>query len=389
MAWISYTRPMRIQGAAVCVCFSLAASAADADVSRSEFGKLDDGRTVESIVLSNHQGLRARIITYGATLQSFQVPDRAGRMADVVLGYGDLASYAAKREFFGATVGRVANRIAEGKFTLDGHVYTLTTNSGPNTLHGGKVGFDKMNWTIVGTESAPFPSVTLRYVSPGGEGGFPGTLTATATYSLNDRNELQVEYLATSDAPTVVNLTNHTFWNLGGEGSAQNVLQHLLMIPADRFTPVDANLIPTGELRPVAGTPFDFRSSHAIGRDIREVRDLQIVYGKGYDHNWVIGESPTAEPRLVARVEDPASGRVLEVLSNQPGLQFYTANSLSGERAGKSGRSYRQSDGFALEPQLFPDVVNRPAFGSARLDPGGEYRNLIVFRMSVARRHGI
>jgi aldose 1-epimerase len=238
-------------------------------------------------------------------------------------------------------------------------------------------------WRVIEATEGPTPSVTLEYVSPDGEQGFPGTLTTTARYALVQGNELHIEYRATTDRPTVVNLTHHALWNLAGEGSGRGALEQWLMIPAERYTPVDATLIPTGELRPVAGTVFDFRAAKPIVRDIREARDVQIEYGRGFDHNWVISDVPSAEPRLVARAEDRGSGRVLEVLSDQPGVQFYSGNFFTGTRAGKSGSRYRQGDGFALEPQAFPDTVNRPAFGSVRLDPGQQYRNRIVYRFST------
>ena len=229
--------------------------------------------------------------------------------------------------------------------------------------------------------------MTLRYVSPDGEEGYPGTLTATATYALDDTNTLTVTYEATTDKPTIVNLTNHSFFNLAGEGSGRSILDQTLTIPAERFTPVDATLIPTGEILPVAGTPFDFREPAVIGARIRDGRDVQIVRGRGYDHNWVVTDAPTAEPHPVARVEDPESGRVLDVASNQPGLQFYAGNFLNATAVGKSGLAYRQSDALALEPELFPDTPNRPAFGSARLDPGKTYRNVITYRFSTSPAH--
>jgi aldose 1-epimerase len=349
---------------------------------REVFGVLADGRAVDAVTLTNESRMSARIIAYGATLQSLVVPDAFGNRADVVLGYADLASYVEKPEFFGATIGRVANRIAGGVFTLDGETYSTPRNDGENTLHGGRQGFDKVLWSVVEVTTT---SVTLRYVSPDREQGFPGTLTTHATYSLNERNELAIEYRAITDKPTIVNMTNHPLWNLAGESSPHGAMSHWLMIPAERYTPVDDALIPTGELRPVAGTAFDFRVAKPIDRDLRDARDAQIVAGRGFDHNWVIADAPLAEPTLVARAEDRVSGRVLEVLSDQPGLQFYSGNFLNGTRAGKSGRLYRQGDGFALEPQRFPDAVNRPAFGSIRLAPGDEYRNRIVYRLATRK----
>jgi aldose 1-epimerase len=355
------------------------------ELTRAPFGTLADGRSVEAITLTNDSGVSARIIPYGATLQSLMVPDASGHVADVVLGYVDLASYVDKPEYLGSTIGRVANRIAKGRFTLDGTTYETVRSEGEHTLHGGRTGFDKVLWRVTGTTTGASASVTLEYVSPDGDQGFPGTLTTSAHYALNEQNELHIEYRATTDRPTVVNMTNHAIWNLAGEGSDDGAMEQWLMIPADRYTPVDDTLIPTGELRPVAGTTFDFRVAKPIVRDVRDSRDAQIVFGRGFDHNWVISDAPAPHPRLVARAEDRASGRVLEVLSDQPGIQFYSGNFLNGTRAGKSGRLYRQGDGFALEPQRFPDVVNRPAFGSARLAPGEEYRNRIVYRLSVRK----
>ncbi|MEE7439426.1 galactose-1-epimerase [Methylobacterium oryzae] len=363
------------------------APARAAEPTRAVFGTLPDGRTVEEVTLTNGKGVTARILSWGALLRSLDVPDRSGKAADVVLGYNDLASYLAKGNYFGASVGRYANRIRAGRFTLDGRTYTLATNDGPNALHGGASGFDKQLWTITAVKGGAAPSVTLRYVSPDGEEGYPGTLTATATYALDDTNTLTVTYEATTDKPTIVNLTNHSFFNLAGEGSGRSILDQILTIPAERFTPVDATLIPTGEHLPVAGTPFDFREPAVIGARIRDGQDAQIVRGRGYDHNWVVTDAPTAEPHPVARVEDPGSGSVLDVASNQPGLQFYAGNFLNGTAVGKSGLAYRQSDALALEPELFPDTPNQAAFGSARLDPGKTYRNVITYRFSTSPAH--
>jgi aldose 1-epimerase len=312
------------------------------------------------------------------------VPDRAGRLADVALGYASLEGYLAKPEYFGATVGRVANRIANGRFVLDGRTYQVPVNDGRNSLHGGTKGFDKVIWDVVDVRSGPSASVTLRYVSPDGDQGYPGTLTTTATYALNERNELSVDYRATTDRPTVVNISNHAFWNLAGDGAPQGAMRHLLTIPAEEFSPTDAGSIPTGEFRPVARTVFDFRRPTPVGLRVREARDQQIVFGRGYDHNWVISRRRAPAPRIVARLEEPDSGRVLELISDQPGLQFYSGNFMNATVVGKTGRLYRQGDAIVLEPQMFPDTPNQPAFGSVRLDPGQTYRNLIVFRFSTA-----
>lgn len=364
----------------------LPSMAVGAEVGRSLFGKLADGHAIEAITLTNSHGISVRIITLGAAIQALLLPDRRGVKADVVLGFAAPSDYEAHPQYFGATVGRFANRIAKGHFVLDGKSYQLATNNGPNSLHGGLKGFDKVIWLVNGVSHGSTASVTLEYVSPDGDQGYPGALTVTATYSLNERNELSVEYRATTDQVTIVNISNHTYFNLAGEGAAEGVMHHLLTLPAEEYTPVDATLIPTGEVRPVAGTAFDFRQAKPIGRDIRNGLDEQLVYGKGYDHNWVVGRAIVSAPRLMARVEEPVSGRVMEILSNQPGIQFYSGNFLDATVTGKSGRTYRQGDAIVLEPQLFPDTPNRPAFGSARLEPGETYLNKITYRFSVIRR---
>jgi len=347
---------------------------------RAEFGKLPDGRRVEAITLDGGAGVTAVVINYGATLRSLTMPDRAGKLADVTLGPPTFDGYVKKPEYFGGTVGRFANRIAKGAFTLDGKSYQTPRNNNGNALHGGERGFDKVLWDVVETGKDGDASVTLRYVSPAGDQGYPGTLTATAKYSVKGR-DLTIEYRATTDAPTIVNITNHAYWNLAGEGSARGAMGHVLMIPAAEYTPVDAGLIPTGEFRAVQGTVFDFRKAMPIGARVRDA-DAQIVLGRGYDHNFVIARS-VGEPRLVARVTEPDSGRGFELWSNQPGLQFYSGNFLDGTTIGKSGHLYRQGDAIALEPQIFPDTPNQPRLGSARLAPGEQYRNVIVYKFFV------
>ena len=351
-----------------------------AGTQRRQFGTLPDGEAVEAIRLSNASGLSATILTYGASLQALLVPDREGRFADVVLGHASLQPYLAQPQYFGATVGRVANRIARGRFRLDGADYQVPVNDGANALHGGARGFDKANWRVSAIGESP-ASVTLIHVSPDGDQGFPGRLTATARYSLTDDNALHIDYAAETDRPTIVNLSNHAYWNLGGEG-AGTAMDHRLQILAGHFLPTDTGAIPTGELRPVAGTVFDFRAPAVIGSRVRDARDDQIAIGRGYDHNWVLAAG-AGELRPVARLEDPRSGRVMEMLSDQPGLQFYSGNFLDGTSVGKAGRLYRMGDAVALEPQAFPDTPNRPGFGSVRLEPGGVYRNLIVLRFST------
>ena len=364
----------------------LNASSADAaSAKRSPFGTLADGRAVEAVTLTNAHGMSAKVIAYGAILQSLSVPDRDGKSEDVVLGFSEVGPYETQSPHFGGSIGRYANRIAGAKFTLDGKTYTLAKNNGPNSLHGGAAGYDKRLWTITDVQQGPTASVTLTYVSPDSEGGYPGTLNASVTYSLNEKNELAIDYRATTDKPTIVNLTHHSYFNLAGEASGKSVMGERLTIPAEAITPVDKTLIPTGELRPVAGTPFDFRAPAEIGARIRDGRDPQIVFGQGYDHNFVIARAPSSDLRLNARVEDPESGRVMEVLSTQPGVQFYSGNFLDGTLVGKSGKAYRQGDAFCLEPQLFPDTPNQPAFGSARLELGQTYENRILLRFSTTR----
>jgi aldose 1-epimerase len=359
------------------------AAKAAAQATRASFGRTADGQEVEIVTLTNSHGVQARVMSYGASLQSLQVPDRDGKLADIVLGYDTLQGYLDRRQYFGATVGRYANRIAHGRFTLDGKHYQLTLNDGPNSLHGGNQGFDLQVWKITEVKTvASAASVTLQYTSADGEQGYPGKLTVTATYKLSEDNQLTITYGATTDAPTLVNLSNHTYWNLGGEGSG-TVLDEQLTIPGSAITPVDAGSIPDGDIVAVAGTPYDFRSAKPIGRDIRDGSSQQLVFGHGYDMNWVISRKPVAEARMVARVEDPQSGRVLTLWSAQPGLQFYSGNFLDGTTVGKAHHIYRQGDAFVLEPQLFPDTPNHADFGSARLAPGQAYRNIIVYRFGV------
>lgn len=369
------------------VCAGTIAASADAATARREpFGTLPDGTPIESVVLAGANGVSARIMTLGATLQSLRGPDRLGHVADVTLGYDDARSYVEHPNFWGQTIGRYANRIAGGRFTLDGKTYQLTQNDKANSLHGGTVGFDKHVWQIVDVSDANgLAKVALRLVSPAGDQGYPGTLTVMTTYTLDDHGSLTIDYAASTDAPTIVNLTNHALFNLGGEGAPGGVLTHRLTIPAHRYTPIDAALIPTGELKPVAGTPFDFTSARILDEVVRDGRDPQIVIGRGIDHNFVIDAGKTAEPKLLARLEDPRSGRVLEVLSDQPGLQVYTGNFLDGTLIGKDRHVYRMGDGIALEPQLFPDTPNRPAFGSARIDPSKPYHHRMIYRLTVER----
>jgi aldose 1-epimerase len=353
-----------------------------AQATRAPAGTLGDGTVIEAITLSNDHDVSARILTYGATLQSLVAPDCAGRRADVVLGYDDLASYVNRPNYFGVTVGRFANRIAGGAFTIDGTRFQLPANNGRNSLHGGGRGFDKVVWRVVSLDSAPQPRVVLAHTSPDGDSGYPGRLAVTVTYALDAQGALAITFDATTDRPTVVNLTNHAIFNLAGEGAPGGGLDQLLTIPAQAYTPVSADLIPTGELRPVAGTSFDFRAPRRIAQDIRDGRDEQLRFGRGYDHNFALDKGLTAAPELAARLEDPGSGRVLELLTTEPGVQVYAGNFLDGTYAGKSGHLYRMGDGIALEPQKFPDAPNHPNFVSARIDPGRPYRHAMVYRLS-------
>jgi aldose 1-epimerase len=353
-----------------------------AQASRAPAGTLTDGTPVEAITLSNERGVSARILTYGATLQSLLAPDCSGRVADVVLGSDDLASYVSRPSYFGVTVGRYANRIAGGRFSLDGATFQLPANDGRNSLHGGGRGFDKVVWRVVSLDSAPQPRVVLAHTSPEGDSGYPGRLDVTVTYALDAQGALAITFDATTDRPTIVNMTNHAIFNLAGEGAPGGALDQLLTIPAQAFTPVSADLIPTGELRAVAGTPFDFRAPRRLAQDIRDGRDEQLRFGRGYDHNFALDKGVTAAPELAARLEDPASGRVLELLTTEPGVQVYTGNFLDGTYAGKSGHIYRMGDGIALEPQKFPDAPNHPTFVSARVDPGRPYRHAMIYRLS-------
>ena len=355
---------------------------------RTVFGHMRDGRAVYAITLRNQRGIRIRLITYGARVQEIMTPDRNGHFANVALGYRTLRGYLSKADpYFGATVGRYANRISKGRFRLNGHTYQLSINDGPNSLHGGKKGFDRRVWTVVAIKHSPgMGSVIMRYVSPNGQEGYPGTLTATVTYSLSNKNQFIIHYRATTNAPTIVNLSNHTYWNLSGEGTG-SILNEVMMIPAGYITPTDATQIPTGVIRSVVGTPFDFRRPKRIGRDILNGHSCQLVFGRGYDMNWVFGRGPIVGLRVMAKVVDPASGRVLTLQSNQPGLQFYTGNYLNGTIVGTSGHIYRQGDAFVLEPQLFPDTPNHANFGSAELNPGQVYRNNIVYTFSTTKAY--
>lgn len=361
-----------------------------AQARRVLFGTMPDGHNVDAVTLTNGKGMQVRILAWGALIQQLSVPDRKGHSDDIVLGFDDLAPYLAKNPYFGASIGRYANRIGAGRFTLDGKAYQISINDGAQSLHGGVTGFDHHLWAIESVTSGPQASVTLAYTSPDGEEGYPGTLTAHVTYTLNEANELSAVYSATTDMPTIVNLTNHSYFNLSGARSGHSILNDVLTLPASRYTPTDAGLIPTGELRDVKGTVFDFRKPKRIGARIFHGAEPQLVLAHGYDHNWVVDRKPGSGLVLGARVADPASGRVMEVWSDQPGMQFYSGNFLDATVIGKGGVIYRQAAALALEPQLFPDTPNHPAFGSARLNPGQTYHHHIRYRfLTTPARQGL
>ena len=374
-----------LAGVAIGAAMSGEGVADAATANRAAFGKLTDGTPIEAVTLTGKNGVSARIMTLGATLQAFNVPDRKARVADITLGYDDAASYIDHPNYWGQTIGRYANRIADGRFQLDGKSYQLTQNDKANSLHGGTFGFDKRIWRIVSVDSGRQAKVVMALTSPDGDQGYPGALEVRVTYTLDDAGSLTIDFDATSNAPTIVNLTNHALFDLAGEGSATGIYGQRLTIPAKRYTPVNAKLIPTGAMMPVEGTVFDFTRGRSLSDGIRDGRDPQIVAGRGWDHNFVLDKGATAEPGLAARLEDPASGRVLEVLSTEPGVQFYSGNFLDGTLIGKSGHVYRMGDGLALEPQKFPDTPNQPAFGSARVDPAHPYHHRMIYRVSVAR----
>jgi len=359
-----------------CCC----AASAPCNITRAPFGKTRDGKRVDIYTLRNLNGVEARICNYGGILVSFKAPDRDGHIGDVVLGYDNLDGYLTNSPYFGALIGRYGNRIAGGKFTLDGVTYKLAANNYPNALHGGLKGFDKVVWRAKIIRSDAGPALELTYRSKNGEEGYPGNLKVKAVYTLMSDNGLRLEYTATTDRDTVLNLTQHSYFNLAGHG---DVLGHTVFIDADRFTPVDETLIPTGELRPVEDTPFDFLEPTAIGARIQQ-DDRQLRFGKGYDHNFVLNH-PMGRLDVIAQVSEPTTGRVLEVLSTEPGLQFYTANFLDGTIKGKGGQVYNLRNAFCMEPQHFPNSPNQSDFPSTALRPGRVYHNTIIFRLSTSQ----
>ncbi len=349
----------------------------DAKVTRQPFGTTKDGKSVDLFTLRNKNGMEARITNYGGIVVSLLVPDRNGKPGDVVLGYDKLDDYIADNPYFGALIGRYGNRIGNARFTLNGVEHVLAANDGPNHLHGGLKGFDKVVWEAEVGPGKGGSALHLKYVSPDGEEGYPGTLAVNVLYTLTDANELKIEYSAVSDKPTVVNLTHHSYFNLAGEGSG-TILDHILTIDADKCTPVGPGLIPTGELKPVEGTPLDFQKPTRIGERIA-MNDEQLKLAGGYDHNWVLNKSTNALT-LAARVEEPSSGRIMEVLTTEPALQFYSGNFLTGKNIGKKGHPYVYRSGFCLETQHYPDSPNKPEFPSTVLDPGKKYSSMTVYR---------
>ena len=344
---------------------------------KTEFGKTPDGQAVQMYRLTNKNNASVHVTNYGGIITQLSVPDRDGKIGTIVLGFGTLDPYLAGHPYFGAIAGRVANRIAKGKFSIDGKEYSVPTNNGPNHLHGGNVGFDKRVWEAKTEETPEGPRIVLHYVSKDGEEGYPGTLDATVTYTFTHDNALRIDYKATTDKPTIVNLTQHSYFNLKGEGS-DTIEDHVLTLNADRYTPVDDTAIPTGELAPVEGTPMDFRKPTKIGDRIATVGKNPT----GYDHNYVVnGEA--GKLRMAARVEEPKTGRVMEVLTTEPGVQLYTGNYLDGKLQGISKRPYVKHGGFCLETQHFPDAVNQPKFPSVVLRPGETYTSTTVYKFST------
>ncbi|MGW1724486.1 aldose epimerase family protein [Streptomyces sp. NPDC002306] len=342
---------------------------------RELFGTLTDGTKVHRWSLENG-GTRLKVLSYGGIVNALEIPDRHGRYRNVSLGFATIEDYVAKSPYFGALIGRYGNRIGKGRFTLDGTAHQVSVNDGVNSLHGGTQGFDKRVWDVEPFTKGSDVGLHLHYVSIDGEMGYPGTLRVKVTYTLTRSGDWRVDYEATTDKATVVNLTSHVYWNLAGEGSG-SVYDHELSIAAARYTPVDSGLIPTGELAKVAGTPFDFRRTKAVGEDIR-VANQQLLYGKGIDHNWVLDKGVTARPVHVAALRDPSSGRSLKIATTEPGLQFYSGNFLDGTLVGGGGRIYRQGDALCLETQHFPDSPNKPSFPSTVLRPGQTYRTSTV-----------
>ena len=349
-------------------------------ISKKEFGKTADGRPVEIYTLTNGRAVEAAIITYGGAVVSLKVPDKSGKLGDVVLGYDSIADYEKHTAFFGALIGRYGNRIGKGKFSIDGKEYSLATNNGENHLHGGINGYDKVVWKARPSTDSSGANLELTYLSPDREEGYPGTLNIKVVYTLTENNELKIVYSATTDKATVVNLTHHSYFNLAGAGN-NSILDHVLTLNASRFTPTDAGSIPSGELRSVQGTPFDFRKPHSMGERIND-DDEQLKFGKGYDHNWVLDKKGKALTSA-ATVYEKTTGRVMEVLTTEPGIQFYSGNFLDGSIKGKDGQDYPRRSGFCLETQHYPDSPNKKKFPSTVLLPGQRYSQTTIYRFSV------
>jgi len=357
---------------------SAACSTQQAGVARAPFGHLPDGRPVELFTLTNRHGLEVRAMTYGAIITSIRTPDREGTSADIVLGFDSVGAYLAGSPYFGAVVGRYANRIARGRFVLDGVTYRLARNNGPNSLHGGTRGFDKVLWTAQPFQTDSSTGVVFQYVSRDGEEGYPGTVRVQVTYTLSDRNALEFAYDATSDKATPINLSQHTYWNLHGDGQG-DILDHVLTLNASAYTPVDSTLIPTGQIAPVEGTPFDFRRPTVIGARI-DTDHEQLEFGRGYDHNWVL------DGHTAARLEDPKTGRRLDIRTTEPGIQFYTGNFLDGTLKGKNAVTYGHRTGLCLETQHFPDSPNHANFPSTILQPGARYQSRTTIEFSTTAK---
>ena len=376
----------RVSGWCVILAWSIACAGRSrrppGSVARDRFGTTERRESVSVFTLKNAHGIELRVLDYGGIIVSLKLPDRTGGLDDVVLGHDSLAGYERASPYFGAIIGRYGNRIARGRFTLDGQTYTLATNNGLNHLHGGVRGFDKVVWNVTPFEGPDSVGLILRYTSRDGEEGYPGTLDATVTYTLTNHNELIFDYHATTDRATPVNLTQHSYFNLAGDGHG-DIVGHVVTLHADHFTPVDSTLIPTGEITSVAGTPFDFRTPTPIGARI-DGDDIQLRYGRGYDHNFVLNKGGTpGDMTLAGRVYEPSSGRVMEIRTTEPGVQFYSGNFLDGSLRGKKGVVYRHRYGFAMETQHFPDSPNKPGFPSTILRPGGEYRSRTIYTFSV------
>jgi aldose 1-epimerase len=357
------------------------AAAPTRGVTRAAFGKTTNGTPVEIYTLTNANGIELRAMTYGGIITSLKVPDRSGHVGDIVLGFDTLDSYLKDPPYFGALIGRYGNRIAKGQFTLGATTYKLATNNGPNHLHGGVKGFDKVLWNAMQAEGAEGVSVTFTRTSPDGEEGYPGNLQVSVRYMLTDKNELAIDYRATTDKVTPVNLTQHSYFNLAADSG--DILGHELMLNASRYTPVDETLIPTGELAPVQSTPFDFQKATPVGARI-DADNVQLKNGKGYDHNWVLNRTGAGLQRAAVVVE-PKSGRTLEIVTTEPGIQFYSGNFLDGTITGKGGQVYKHRAGFCLETQHYPDSPNHPSFPSTILQPGQTYASKTVFAFGVQK----